>query len=96
MALPTLLNQDVTISESYVPIPSGTRQILAQCRTAVDVRFAFETGKVAGPTANYGTIKAGTGFNPIIGWDAVSTLPPDAKLYLAAGSTVVLEIMFCR
>ena len=39
-------------------LPPNTRSLAIQSRTAVDVRVAFVTGKVATPTAPYFTMKA--------------------------------------
>jgi hypothetical protein len=59
-----------------------------QCRTAFDIRFAFETGKVATPTAPYGTIKSGGSYDED-GLDMV-----DKTLYLASSQAgVVVEVV---
>jgi hypothetical protein len=58
---PTILNVTLTNANTQysVTIPGGTKHFSVQCRTAFDVRFAFVTGKVNGPTAPYATIKSG-------------------------------------
>lgn len=38
-------------------LPDGTRSLKFNCRTANAVRYAFESGKVAAPTAPYLTLK---------------------------------------
>ena len=43
-------------------LPAGTDRITIQCQTDFDIRFAFETGKVATPTAPYATVKAGMNY----------------------------------
>ena len=42
---------------------SGYQYFTVQCRTSVDVRFAFVTGKVATPTAPYMTLKADSSYS---------------------------------
>ncbi len=41
-------------------LPAGTDRFSIQCHTSFDVRFAYEEGKVAGPTAPYAIVKSGT------------------------------------
>ena len=45
-------------AEYSTELPDNTRAITVQCRTAHVLRIAFETGKVATPTAPYFSIKA--------------------------------------
>lgn len=53
----TLTNADTEYSQL---LPSSAREIRFRCRDdSVDVRFAFETGKVASPTSPYLTLPAG-------------------------------------
>jgi len=52
----TLASADTEYSQA---LPANTKRISFRCRTNYDVRFAFETGKVATPTAPYSTLKAG-------------------------------------
>ena len=56
----TLTSGDTEYSQA---IPDTTKQFTFQCRTAYDVRFAFETGKVATPTAPYATLKSGSPYS---------------------------------
>lgn len=65
MAAPTVVNLTLTNSNgeySYL-LPAGTANLTFQCRTSVDVRFAFASGVVNGssPAGPYGTCKSGTG-----------------------------------
>lgn len=53
----TLTNADIEYSQA---LPANTKGFEFQCRTAYDVRYAFATGKVAGATAPYLTLKAGS------------------------------------
>lgn len=56
-------------------LPNGCRAFEFQCRTLVDVRWAFVTGKVAGSTDPYRTLKAGAAYHSF-------------DLYQATGSTL--------
>ena len=53
----TLTNANTEYSQE---LPPNTRSLAIQSRTAVDVRAAFVTGKVATPTAPYFTMKSGS------------------------------------
>lgn len=57
----TLSSADTEYSQA-LPEVGRISKLLIQCRTAFDVRLAFVTGKVAGPTAPYMTIKSGTAY----------------------------------
>ena len=52
----TLTNANTEYSQE---LPPNARALAVQPRTAVDVRMAFVTGKVAGSTAPFFTLKAG-------------------------------------
>ena len=52
----TLTNANTEYSQA---LPSGTRKVVFRCRTSADVRYAWGTGKVAGPVAPYQTLRAG-------------------------------------
>jgi hypothetical protein len=52
----TLTSADTEYSQA---LPSGCRALAFRCRSAHVLRFAWETGKVATPTAPYQTLKAG-------------------------------------
>lgn len=52
----TLTLADTEYSQA---LPANTLQFRFRCRTIYDVRFAFVTGKVAGPVAPYLTLPAG-------------------------------------
>lgn len=58
---PTEANVSLIIvdTEYSYAIPSGTKSLQFQCRQDRDIRFSFTTGKVAGPTSPYQTLKAG-------------------------------------
>lgn len=55
----TMTNADEEYSQV---LPANTRRFSLQCLTDFDVRFAFETGKVATPTAPYGLVRAGMNY----------------------------------
>jgi len=52
----SLASADTEYSQA---LPSNTKAIEFQCRTSDEIRFAYETGKVATPTDPYITLKAG-------------------------------------
>lgn len=67
------------------------RHFTMQCRTAVDVRFAFETGKVATPTAPYATMKSGSVYSSP---EKFEVPVGGLTVYLASGSAgVIVEII---
>lgn len=85
---PTLYNLTLTSADTeYIQaLPANTRALQFQCRTAYDVRYAFETGKVATPTAPYSTLK-----NPSV-WYKENILT-SGSLYLASSEAgVIAEI----
>lgn len=89
---PTTVNQTLTDAntEYSVALPAGCRYFRMQCRTAADVRYAFETGKVATPTAPYNTMKSGTVYQTPEKFMA----SPGLTLYLAGGGAgLVVEIV---
>ena len=89
---PTVYNVTLTVAstEYSQALLSHCRYFEFQCRTEADVRFAFETGKVATPTAPYLTLKAGDYYySPVV---SMGALP--STLYLASATAgVVVEII---
>jgi len=65
-----------------------TRRWSVQCRTAYDVRMCEVTGKVAGPTAPWSTIKSGGAFN-----DGRNTDGPQTIYFASSQAGVILEIV---
>ena len=55
----TMASADTEYSQA---LPANTKKFTVQCQGNYDVRFAFETGKVATPTAPYAIIKAGMNY----------------------------------
>ena len=57
----TLSVKTLTVADTEYPvaIPSSAREIRFRCRTLFDVRYAWVTGKVAGPVDPYHTVPAG-------------------------------------
>lgn len=89
---PTVYNVTLTDAgtEYSQALPDGCKHFSIQCRTAFDVRFAFETGKVATPTAPYATVKSGGAYTSPekLCYDGTGTL------YLASSqAAVVVEIV---
>ncbi len=52
----TLTNANTEYTQA---LPSACKSLTFKCRTAYAVRYAWETGKVATPTAPYMTLQAG-------------------------------------
>ncbi len=92
---PTTYNLTLTSANTEYSqvISPRTKKVTVQCRTAFAVRGAYETGKVATPTAPYFTIKAGAAY-----WeDGLSTKDTVTTLYLASSTAgVVVEIIVWR
>lgn len=85
---PTFYNVTLAGADTeYVQaLPANTRALQFQCRTAYDVRYAFETGKVATPTSPYSTLKSGA-----VWWK--ENIKTSGSLYLASSQAgVVAEI----
>jgi len=86
---PTIYNKILTVADTQYSqaLPSSTREFRVRCRTLFNVRYAWETGKVATPTAPYATIPAGLEYR---GDDSDIT---GKKIYLASSEAgVVVEI----
>lgn len=91
-ATPTLYNTTLTnVNTEYSQaLPSGCRGFDMQCRTAKDVRFAFVTGKVAGPTAPYMTMKSGGAYSS----PQLNQAAAPSTVYLASSTAgVVVELL---
>ena len=83
----TLTNLDTEYSQV---LPASARYLEFQCRTENEIRFAFVTGKVAAPTADYHTLKAGDYYYSPQMMQAASP----STLYLASATAgVVVEII---
>ena len=61
---PIIYNVTMTAADTEYSqaLPSYTKRFSLQCLTDFDVRFAFETGKVAAPTAPYALVRAGMNY----------------------------------
>ncbi|MFA5385748.1 MAG: hypothetical protein WC364_14025 [Eubacteriales bacterium] len=74
-------------TEYSLALPAYSCNVTIQCRTAYDVRVAEVTGKVAGSTAPYWTIKASGGY-----FD--NNLKTNKTLYFASAQAgVVVEVI---
>lgn len=83
----TLTNAD---TEYSITIPSGTKRFSMQPRQNVDVRFAFESGKVATPTEPYATMKGGAPYT-----ETNLDLQSDLTIYFASSTAgTVVEIIY--
>jgi len=81
----TLTNANTEYSQA---LPANTRRLCFRCRTGVQVRYAWATGKVAGSTAPYQSLAAGAEY----ALDGVKLAA--ATLHFAsatAGSVIELE-----
>jgi hypothetical protein len=90
-ATPTIYNVTLTnaVTEYSQAMPANCRRITWQCRTAFDVIYAFVTGKVAGPTAPYMTLKAARAYDSGV----INQAAAPSTLYLASATAgVVVEI----
>jgi hypothetical protein len=91
LACATPIEYNVTLTlantEYSQALPAGTRKVVFRCRSAADVRYAWVTGKVAGLTAPYQTLKTGAEYAT----DGINLT--GRTLYLASASAgVVVEI----
>lgn len=85
---PAIYNVTLTSAntEYSQALPNNTKCFEFRCRSAVDVRFAFVTGKVAAPTAPYMTLTGGDWYtSPILNQ---GTSP--STLYLASATAGVV------
>lgn len=89
---PAIYNVTLTLADTEYSqaLPANCRFFEFQCLTEFDVRFAFETGKVAAPTAPYMTLKSGGYyFSPQINQEG-----SPSTLYLASSEAgVVVQIL---
>ena len=82
----TLTSADTEYSQA---LPANCRLFEFQCRTDVAVRWSKTTGKVAGPTAPYKTLKAGCYYySPPLNQAA----SPDTLYFASATAGVVIEL----
>jgi len=83
----TLTNANTEYSQQ---LPANCCRYDFQCRTAFDVRYAWVTGKVAGPTAPYMTLKAGGTFTSEF---VPQSLGQQTLYFASAQAGVVVEII---
>lgn len=89
----TLTDADTEYNQAF---SVGTKHFSIQCRTAFDVRFSFEDGKVATPTAPYATVKAGDSYTSPekMGFSWNEDEDAAATIYLASSTAaVVVELV---
>ena len=91
----TLTSADTEYSQA---LPTGTKYASIQCRTAYDMRFAFETttADVGASTAPYATIKAGQSYSlpEKAGFSWNTDESAVATIYLASSEAgVIAEIV---
>lgn len=86
---PKVVNLTLTSAntEYSIAFPAWTKKITLQCRTAYDVRVSHETGKVAGSTSPFWTIKSGGGYYEIVNFKGT--------LYFASSQAGVVVEAFC-
>lgn len=88
---PIVYNVPLTLADTEYAqaLPANCRAFEFHCRTADDVRFAFETGRVAVPVAPYMTLPSGLWY-----YSEEVYLQPVWTLYLASAvAAVVVEII---
>jgi hypothetical protein len=86
---PAVSNVAITDANTEYPLalPEGCTRLRFQCRDGTDIRYAFETGKVAGSVSPYMTLKSGQVY------DSARLFLNKNTLYLAAGSgSKVVEV----
>ena len=91
-ATPTVYNVTLTSADTQYSqaMPANCRRFEFQCRTENTMRFAFETGKVATPTAPYMTLKAGDYYES----GMINQAAAPSTLYLASPTAgVIAEII---
>ena len=82
----TLTSADTQYSQA---LPANCRGFEFQCRTDVAIRWSKTTGKVAGPTAPYKTLKAGDYYwSPPLNQGA----SPDTLYFASASAGVIIEL----
>ena len=82
----TLTSADTQYSQA---LPANCRGFEFQCRTDVAIRWSKTTGKVAGPTAPYKTLKAGDYYwSPPLNQGA----SPDTLYFASASADVIIEL----
>jgi len=89
--LPTVANLTLASGDTEYEHALGPRtsRVSFQCRTGVECRFAFETGKVATPTAPYMSLKAGQAFNE----NGLESASGDIIYFASSTAGAVIEIM---
>lgn len=87
---PVLYNVTLTLADTeYSQALTNCSRVCFQARSTNVIRFAFVSGKVAGPTAPYMTLKSGDTF------DSGEVFIGGATIYFAstdAGTVVELEV----
>lgn len=71
-------------TEYEIPLPRNCSCFYLQCRDGTEVRYAFVTGKVAGPTGNYMTLRENSALNAP---DKVMVHNDFRTVYVATGGT---------
>jgi len=83
-------------TEYKITIPAGTKMMKVRNRNAVDMRYAFETGRVAAPIEPFGTIKSGATYETSkMPANAIASNEAGQVIYLASGTAAqVAELEF--
>lgn len=92
ISTPTIYNVTLTLADTEYSqaMPNNCRFIEFQCLTAFDVRWAFETGKVAAPTEPYMTLKSGRSYSsPQIDQET----SPSTLYFASSQAAVVVQII---
>ncbi len=74
--------------EAMWTLPKGCKWFTLQCRTAVDVRIAFDSGHVESSEPPYFTLKSGTNWN-----EQDLDIKERLTIYFAAASAVWIEAL---
>ncbi len=83
-----VVNIQISAANTEAPweLPKGCKLFTLQCRTAVDVRIAFDSGHVASSEPPYFTLKSGTSWS-----EQDLDNRESQKVFFAAASAVWIE-----
>jgi len=91
-AAPTVYNVTLTIvdTEYSQAMPANCRRIEFHCQDNASMRFAFVTGKVAGPVAPYMTLKIGYAYDS---GEINQAAAPSTVYFASATAGAIVEII---
>lgn len=81
-------------TEYKLTMPAGYRTFKLKARAAVDIRYAYESGRVAAPQEPFATVKSGTVMESKVPGNTLSATESGQSIYLAAASATFAEFEF--